>query len=438
MAGTRIPRDDEYDYTAAAAARRREFAENLNGSSLEHVGSYTVPPESLPGNIEHFTGVAQVPVGLAGPLVVHGEHAQGEFYVPLATTEGTLVASYNRGMKLLRAAGGVKVTVVDDAMQRAPAFIFESAREARDFAAWLDSNFEAVRERAESTTGTGRLRDIERFFAGRFVFTRFNYSTGDAAGQNMTGKATWAACEWIKANNGDVLDYMLEAQMATDKKHSHINTLRTRGKRVVAEAVIPDELLTEMMGVTTRQIFQARQLSNLGGFLSGTAANAAHPANGIAALFIATGQDAGNVAESHAAITYVELRENDDYYYYSITLPSLIVATHGGGTGLATQRNALSCSAARGPGRRSSSPRSWARPCSAASCRWVPRSSPTSGFRRTTSSAATAEFRPAIGDPFLDCGFIRIRPRVIYRRHHLNFRACFRQERKYRVIRIRA
>jgi len=340
MSSSKIPRDPENDYREEAAAARREFATSRSGKKLEHVGTYSVDPAALPGNIEHFTGVAQVPIGLAGPLLVDGEHAQGEFYVPMATTEGTLVASYNRGMKMLRSAGGVKVTVVDDRMQRAPAFIFDSAREARDFVTWLDLNLDGIRAAAESTTSSGKLLDIERYIAGRFVYTRFNYTTGDAAGQNMTGKATWAAAEWIKRQGPAVNDYMLEAQLATDKKHSQINTLHTRGKRVIAEAVIPNEMFQEYMNVTSRQVYRARQISTLGGFMSGTAANAAHPANGIAAVFIATGQDAANVAESHAALAYAELRENDDYYY-SITLPSLIVATHGGGTALATQRECL-------------------------------------------------------------------------------------------------
>ncbi len=350
MPTPKIPRNAENDYSAEAAAARREFASELSGSGLDHVGSFSLDPESLPGNIEGFAGVAQVPIGLAGPVLVNGEHAKGEFFVPLATTEGTLVASYSRGMKLLREAGGVKVTVVDDAMQRAPAFTFESARGARDFVAWLDDNFEAIREVAESTTSTGKLRDVERYVAGRFVFTRFNYTSGDAAGQNMTGKATWAAAEWIRRKNDSVTDYMLESQLATDKKHSQINTLRTRGKRVVAEAVIPDALLQEHMRVGSRKLYRSRNLSNLGARLSAAAANASHPANGIAAMFIACGQDAGNVAESHAALTHIELRENDDYYY-SITLPSLIVATYGGGTGLATQRECLELMGCYGSGK---------------------------------------------------------------------------------------
>ena len=174
--------------------------EEATGASLEHVSHYSVDPASVAGNIEHFTGVAQVPIGVAGPLLVNGEHAQGEFYVPLATAEGTLVASYNRGMKTLHEAGGVKTTVMDDAMQRAPAFVFESAREARAFGEWLSENFDDIKAAAETTTRTGRLRDIEQYSASRILFTRFNYTTGDAAGQNLTGKATAAACAWITSN----------------------------------------------------------------------------------------------------------------------------------------------------------------------------------------------------------------------------------------------
>ena len=202
----RIPRDPEDDYTDDAAAARRGFLSEQTGAELDHVGSNSFDPAMLPGNVENFIGVAQVPIGLAGPLLVDGEHAQGEFYVPLATAEGTLVASYNRGMKLLREAGGVKTTVMDDAMQRAPSFLFPSARESRAFGEWLTENFEGIKAAAEETTTSGRLRDIEQYSAGRILFTRFNYTTGDAAGQNLSGKATAAACVWILANYPDELD----------------------------------------------------------------------------------------------------------------------------------------------------------------------------------------------------------------------------------------
>jgi hydroxymethylglutaryl-CoA reductase (NADPH) len=335
-----VPRDRDNDYTREAAERRAAFVRERTGSSLEHVSSYSFDPDLVSGNVEQFVGVAQVPIGLAGPLLVNGEHAQGEFYVPLATAEGTLVASYNRGMRLLYEAGGVTTTVLDDRMQRAPAFLFPSAREARDFGQWLAEHFDDIKAAAETTTRSGRLIDIEQYSASRILYTRFDYTTGDAAGQNLTGKATQAACRWIVENYPDIEEFFLESNFATDKKSSQVNMLRTRGKRVVAEATIPDGLFRRVMRSNTGLMFRARQVSNLGGFMSGVNNNGAHSANGITAMFIATGQDAANVAESSAAFVHAELRENGDYYY-SVTVPSLIVATYGGGTGLATQRECL-------------------------------------------------------------------------------------------------
>jgi hydroxymethylglutaryl-CoA reductase (NADPH) len=335
-----VPRDREDDYTLNAAERRRTFVRERTGAELQHVGSFSFDPAILTGNIEQFIGVAQVPIGLAGPLLVNGEYAQGEFYVPLATAEGTLVASYNRGMRLLYESGGVTTTIVADHMQRAPAFLFASAREARAFAGWLDEHFAEIKAAAEETTRSGKLVEIEKYTASRMLYTRFDYTTGDAAGQNLTGKATQAACRWIEAHNDTIEHYFLESNFATDKKSSQINMLRTRGKRVVAEAVIPNEVLRRVMRSDTRLMYKARQVSNLGGFMSGVNNNGAHSANGITAMFIATGQDAANVAESSAAYVYAELRDNGDYYY-SVTIPSLIVATYGGGTGLATQRECL-------------------------------------------------------------------------------------------------
>ena len=346
----KIPRDHDDDYTLGAAAARRAFLSEQTGVALEHVSHYSFDPAVLPGNVEHFTGVAQVPIGIAGPLLVNGEHARGEFYVPLATTEGTLVASYNRGMKMLRAAGGVTTTILDDAMQRAPAFVFESAREARAFGEWLTEHFAEVKEVAETHHASGRLRGIEQYSASRILFTRFDYTTGDAAGQNLTGKATAAACEWITSNYEGITNFFLESNFATDKKSSQVNILRTRGKRVVAEATIPAGLIEEHMHTSGEKLFRARQVSNLGSFMSGVNNNGPHSANGIAALFIATGQDAANVAESSAALAFSELLPNGDYYG-SITLPSLIVATYGGGTGLATQRECLELLGCYGAGK---------------------------------------------------------------------------------------
>jgi hydroxymethylglutaryl-CoA reductase (NADPH) len=345
----RIPRDEIDDFTRSAADARRAFIEQRTGVRLEHVSSYSLDPASVEGNVEHFTGVAQVPIGIAGPLRVEGEHAQGDYYVPLATSEGTLIASYNRGMKLFREAGGVRTTVVDDAMQRAPAFVFEDARAARAFGRWLTENFEPIKRAAEETTRSGKLRDIEQYTASRIMFTRFNYTTGDAAGQNLTSKATAAACAWIVENYEGIARFYLESNFATDKKSSRVNMLHTRGKRVVAEATIPAELLEEHTRSTVERMFEARQVTQLGGFMAGVTNNGAHYANGITALFIATGQDVANVAESSAGFSFSEPLAGGDYYV-SITIPALIVATYGGGTGLATQRECLEMLGCYGPG----------------------------------------------------------------------------------------
>jgi len=176
------------------------------------------------------------------------------------------------------------------------------------------------------------------------------YSTGDAAGQNLTGKATAAACAWIVAQRPEIRHFFLESNFATDKKSSQVNMLHTRGKRVVAEATIPDALFQSVMRSSSELMYRARQVSNLGGFMAGVNNNGAHSANGITAMFIATGQDVANVAESSAAFVYVELKENGDYYY-SLTIPSLIAASYGGGTALATQRECLELLGCYGAGK---------------------------------------------------------------------------------------
>lgn len=338
---SRIPRDKDDDYSNDMAQQRRDFVREQTGVDLKHTGSHSFDAADTRGNIEHFTGVCQIPLGLAGPLKVNGEHAQGDFYVPMTTTEGTLVGSYNRGMRLTREAGGITVSVVDDVMQRAPVFIFANARDARDFGDWVEANMDAIRATAEATTSIGKLEFVQQFAAARFRYLRFNYTTGDAAGQNMCGRATREACRWIADNYpGPMERWVLSGNMDTDKKHSQLNTLYSRGKRVVAECVIPDAVLQQVMHVSTKQFSVQRGISNIGAMLAGSSNNGSHAANGIASVFIATGQDEANVAESQSAIVHSELTEAGDLYY-SITLPSLIVATHGGGTGLPTQRECL-------------------------------------------------------------------------------------------------
>jgi hydroxymethylglutaryl-CoA reductase (NADPH) len=347
---TTVPYDKENNYSPEIVAERQKFVEEYSGVKLSHINRFSFDPEATKGNIENFTGVAQVPIGFAGPLHVNGEEAQGDFLIPLATAEGTLVASYNRGIKVLNLSGGVTATVVGDAMQRAPVFVFANARHGRDFGLWVEENTATIREQAESTSSVAKLTYVDRYLSNNLVFLRFNYSTGDAAGQNMVGRATFAACSWILENAPNIRHFYLESNFATDKKASQINIMRTRGKRVTAEATIPRDVLLQHMRVEPKTLHYHSTIANVGAFLSGANNNGAHSPNGITAMFIATGQDVANVSESSAGIVYSEVND-DGSLYISFTIPSLIVATHGGGTGLATQRECLEILGCRGKGK---------------------------------------------------------------------------------------
>lgn len=348
----RIPRDAQDDYSGSAIKARQKFVGNFSDTEPAHIGNFSFDPQTTKGNIEHLTGVAQIPLGFAGPLTINGEHAKGDFIVPLATTEGTLVASYNRGIKVLNLSGGVTCSVIGDAMQRAPVFVFENARGSRRFVQWVNENIDKIREEAEATSSVAKLQYIDPYLAAKFAYLRFNYSTGDAAGQNMVGRATFAACSWILDNyDGDKIQkFYLESNFATDKKASQVNIMRTRGKRVVAEAIIKRSVLVQNMRVEPAELFYHAGVANVGSLLSGANNNGLHSANAITAIFIATGQDVANVSESSAGLIYPELTPEGDLYL-SMTIPSLIVATYGGGTGLATQRECLEIMDCYGKGR---------------------------------------------------------------------------------------
>lgn len=348
----RIPRSLDNDYCSSVIEQRQDFVEKTSGLSFHHVTQYSFDPLLARGNCEHFTGIAQVPLGIAGPILINGEHAVGEFLIPLATTEGTLVASYNRGIKALNLSGGVTCTVVEDAMQRAPVFAFENARAARAFRLWVAEHSLSIAAAAETTSRVAQLKEIDCILSNKFAFLRFNYTTGDAAGQNMVSRATHAACHWIIQNyeRHQIKNLFLEANLATDKKPSLMNTLRTRGKRVVAEACIPRAVLLHVLRAQPENIVEHSTLGTIGTMLSGANNNGLHSVNAIAAMFIATGQDVANTAEASAGIFHVELAKNGDLYV-SITIPSLIVGTHGGGTSLPTQRECLEMLGCYGTGK---------------------------------------------------------------------------------------
>ncbi|MEM6605450.1 MAG: hydroxymethylglutaryl-CoA reductase [Pseudomonadota bacterium] len=347
---SRIPRDNQNDYTQDIVEQRQRFLEETTGANLNHTKQFSFNPEDMSGNIESMFGVAQIPIGVAGPLLVDGEHAKGEFYVPMATVEGTMLASYNRGMKVIRESGGVRTTVVGEAMQRAPCFVFRNARDARDFEQWLVDNVPAIREVAESTTSVGKLLEIEHYCSHNFVFTRFDYSTGDAAGQNMTSRATFVACEWISEQYPALRHYLLSGNFDTEKRTSSVNMLKSRGRRVTAEITIPREVLESNLRITPEAMHYGQGITTIASFMTSSSNNAAHPANGLAALYLATGQDIANIGESNQCTVYNRVTREGDYEF-SVTLPALILATYGGGTNLPTQRECLEIMGCFGKGK---------------------------------------------------------------------------------------
>ena len=289
-----VPRDKEDDYTRDAAGLRQTFLQEKTGAQLEHVSSYSIDPAVLAGNIEQFLGAAQVPIGVAGPLLVDGEHAQGEFYVPLATAEGTLVASYNRGMKLLYAAGGVKTTVIDDRMQRAPCFLFASAREAREFSAWLDEHFDEIKAAAEATTRVGppdRDREVlgqpDAVHPVRLHDRRRRrpepHRQGDAGGLPR-GSSSSAPTSSSTSSSPTSRRTRRARRSTSSRRAASASSPRRRS---------PTSCCARAWARAASCCYRAREVANLGGFMAGVNNNGAHSANGITAIFIATGQDVG-------------------------------------------------------------------------------------------------------------------------------------------------
>ena len=320
---------------------RRKFLEELLGIELRHIGSYTISPKNVKKNIENLIGVIQIPLGIAGPLKIRGEHAIGEYYIPLATTEGALVASVNRGCSVITASGGAVARIIDDKMTRAPVFRVKGVDHARNVVRWLSENWNTVKEAAESTTKHGKLIGFEYFIVGTNLFIRFKYSTGDAMGMNMATIATREACKVIEKNTGAKL-IALSGNMCVDKKPAALNLILGRGKTVNAEVVIPRDIVERKLKTTPEDFVEVvyRKIY-VGSALSGSYGFNAHFANIIAAIFIATGQDVAQVVEGSNGITIAEVTEAGDLYV-AVYLPSLEVGTVGGGTSVETQREALS------------------------------------------------------------------------------------------------
>ena len=335
------------DAETAAAARRALLAAETDTDPAPF-GDFSFDAGDASANVENMVGVVQIPLGVAGPLAVNGNSADGECYLPLATTEGALVASVNRGCSAITAAGGATARVVKSGMTRAPVFKVADVAEAEAVVAWVRDNEDALREAAEATTSHGELREVNPYVVGNNVYLRFVYDTKDAMGMNMATIATEAASEVVVAETSAEL-VALSGNLCTDKKPAAINAVEGRGRSVTADVRIDRETVEERFDTTPEAMQEANTRKNLvGSAKAGALGFNAQVANVVAGAFIATGNDPAQVVEGANAITTVEARA--DELYASVSLASLEVGTVGGGTKLPAQSAALDALGVRGSG----------------------------------------------------------------------------------------
>jgi hydroxymethylglutaryl-CoA reductase (NADPH) len=347
---TKVPNGSDLTLTAlehrwhvigSRAEARAALADPYTLASMEHYCH----------NVENFIGSVKLPVGLAGPLRVNGLFAQGDYYIPLATTEAALVASYSRGAQLISEAGGCTAALLNEGISRSPGFSFRNLREAGRFVSWAVAQIDQFRREAEATTRHGKLIDMWVAVEGNHVYLSFEFTTGDASGQNMVTIATEAICSYIAANAPVRPQYFfIETNLSGDKKATFQSFLLVRGKKVTAEAILPETLVEKRLHTTPEQMVNCWRMSAIGGVLSGSIGVQGHYANGLTALYIACGQDPACVAESAVGVTRFEVSPQGELYA-SVTLPNLMVGTVGGGTRLPSQQACLEIMGLAGPGK---------------------------------------------------------------------------------------
>lgn len=292
-------------------------------------------------NIESYIGTARIPLGIAGPVLVHGRTGSTAYDVPMATSEAALVASYNRGARLLTDAGGCTARVVAQSVSRTPMFAFSGLPEAQAFAGFAAQAMHGLAAAVSEVTAHGRLIGMEAVIEGNHVYLDLRFHTGDAAGQNMVTFAAEAICTALLERAPQQPRYwFLEANFSGDKKASSRQLGSVRGKRAVAEIVVPEPLVRKQLHTSPRRMVDYWYGGAIGGVLSGTTGIQGHYANGLAAVYLACGQDVACVAESATGVTRLETDAKGDLYA-SVTLPNLIVGTVGGGTGLPSARACL-------------------------------------------------------------------------------------------------
>ena len=341
-------------YSEEAVDARHEWTRGVTGTRLNHICNSILRPETLAGNIENYIGAVQVPIGLAGPIMIKGVYTDGSIPVPIATTEGALVSSISRGARLLNHAGGVKVHVTRQRMVRAPVFFCADMDGAVNLEKWLMNSIKRIEAKANSVSSVAKLTEIIPFIFGDTVHVRFYYNTGDAAGQNMTTACTWVACEWIaerikRDKSIKFSHYNIEGNMSGDKKANYQNYIDGRGVGAVASCWVEGRILEKAMRVKPRDYVKAWQAGEVGSLQIGMIGSNINFANVIAGIFTATGQDIASVHESSSGI--FKMREEGDGILFTAYLPSLVVGTVGGGTSLPTQRDCLEMLGCYGPGK---------------------------------------------------------------------------------------
>lgn len=338
-------------YNEEARRERLEWLRAHAETELPALASPRLEASTLSGNVENFVGSVEVPVGIAGPLLFTGERVRGHVVAPLATTEGTLVASVSRGATAISRSGGARVRALSQRMVRAPVYGLTDLAAAGRFVGWVEDQLPELRQQVRTVSRHAELIGIEPWQVGNLVYLRFVYETGDAAGQNMTTVATWQATRWINETVEEVPGlsvryFAIEGNASGDKKVSFANFLGGRGTRVTGECFLTREVIRDVLKSTPEAMEHGHRLGVLGGVQIGMMGHSINAANVIAAMFAATGQDVGCVHESGAAISHVEATPTG--LYASIVLPSLVVGTIGGGTALPAQAQLLEVLGCRG------------------------------------------------------------------------------------------
>lgn len=327
---------------------RRAWIAHNTGRSFDAVGEMAFTPEETRGSIENLVGAAQIPLGIGGPIQVNGQHADGLFFVPFATTEGTLVTTYQYGMLAISHAGGANAHVLADALDIAPCFVVGSTHEALALAGWLDENLAELQALAAETTAHGRLVEVRPHVFGRRVFAQFVFRTGDAMGLNMVNLAVDRICRHV-ADAVPLERWYLRCNYSSDKKPAAINLFRPYGKEVAIDLTLPASVVETHLGVSPQELIEFAGSGRLGSMHAGALGANAHFANGLAAIYIACGQDVAQIVNASIGFLDMELVGAGDVYV-AARLPNLVVGTVGGGTKLPTQRECLALLGCDGDG----------------------------------------------------------------------------------------